>query len=156
MQIGATAFFGAMTPKEVTTRGIMGDPGVVYKIGVDAFTMRSAAGLPATHIGANSSLTKGELALHAHGDVLHKLGEDLHRWVEDLVQGDVLAKEKRPVTSGGAWQIVPGGVLHNVGVPLQGRHGDRRRPDEDAGSGSSVSEVVLELEDEDEEGGERR
>ena len=129
---------------------------MVYKIGVDAFAMRSATGLPGAHIGANSSLTKGELALHAHGDVLHKLGKDLHRWVEDLVQGDVLATEKRPVTSGGSRQVVPGGVLHDIEVPLQGRHGERRRPDEDAGSGGSVSEAVLELEDEDEEGGERR
>ena len=123
VQIGATAFFGAMTPKEVTTRTIKGDPGVVYEIGVDALTVRSAAGLSSAHVGAHPALAERKLSLHAHGDVLLELGEDLHWWIEDLACGDVLAKEKRPITPGAARQFIPDGVLHNVEVPVQGRHG---------------------------------
>ena len=129
---------------------------MVYKIRVDAFAMWSATRLAATDIGAHSSLAKGELTLHAHGDLFHEFGEDLHRWVEDLMQGDVLAKEERPVKSGGAWQIIPGWVFDNVGVPLHGRHDERCRPDDEAGSGGSVPEEELELKDEDDEGGDRR
>ena len=153
VQVGATAFLVAMTSKEVTTREVKGDPGVVYKIRVRALAMRSAA---RTNIGAHSSLAKRKLSLHAHGDVLLELGEDLHWWIEDLVCGDVLAKEESPITPGGARQAIPRRVLHNVGVPVQGRHGERCRPDDEAGSGTPVSEEELELEDEDDEGGDRR
>ena len=86
-----------MTPKEVTTRGIKGDPGVVYKIEVDALTVTSAASLSSAHVGANPALAEGKLALHAHRDVLLELGEDLHWWIEDLARSDVLPKEKRPI-----------------------------------------------------------
>ena len=156
MQVGATAFLVAMTSKEVTTRGVKGDPGVVYKIRVHALAMRSAARLATTNIGAHSSLAERKFSLHAHGDVLLELGEDLHWWIEDLVRGDVLAEEERPIAPGGSLQTIPRRVLHNVGVPVQGRHGERCRPEDEAGSGTPASEEELELEDEDDEGGDRR
>ena len=101
VQVGATTFFGAMTSKEVTTRGVKGHPGVIYKIGAHALAVSSAACLAATIIGAHSTVSQREFTLHAHGDLLREFGKHLHGRVEDLVQGDVLSKEQGPVTSGG-------------------------------------------------------
>ena len=98
VQVGATTFFGAMTPKEVTTRGVKGHPGVIYKIGAH---VSSAACLAATIIGAHSTMSQREFMLHAHGDLLREFGKHLHGGVKDLVQRDVLSKEEGPVTSGG-------------------------------------------------------
>ena len=114
-----------MTSKEITTRGVKGYPGVVYKIGVHALTMGSAAGLASTNIGAHSSLAERKFSLHAHGDILLELGEDLHRRIDDLMRGDVLAEEERPITHGRAGQAVPRWILHSIGVAVQSHHGER-------------------------------
>ena len=156
VQVGATTFFGTVTPKEVTTRGVKGDPGVIYKNGVHALAVSSAACLAATVIGAHSTLSQRSFTLHAHGDLLGELGQHLHGGLEDLMQRDVLAEEESPVTSGGSGQVLPRWVLDGVGVAIEGCHGDRRRPDEEAGSGAEASEEELELEDEEDVEGARR
>ena len=57
------------------------------------------------------------------------------------MQGDVLSEEEGPVASGGARQVFPRWVLDSIGVPIEGGHGERRIPDEEAGSGAAVSEL---------------
>ena len=57
VQVGATPFFAAVTSKEVTTRGIKGDPGVVYKIGVHALAVTSATRLTLANIRAHSAVS---------------------------------------------------------------------------------------------------
>ena len=59
---------------------------MINKVGVDAFTMWSSTSLTSTNAGAHFARLEGELALHAHGDVLLELGQDVHRWVDDLVR----------------------------------------------------------------------
>ena len=95
--------------------------------------MGSWTGLPPTNIGAHSTRIMGELALHAHGDLLLKLRQDVRGRIDDLVHGDVLAEEEGPVSACAARQLVPWWVGHCVGVPDQGGHGERRTPAEEAG-----------------------
>ena len=52
--------------------------------------------------------------------------------------------------------MLPRWVLNGVGVPVEGCHGERRRPDEEAGSGAEGSDEELELEDEEDVEGARR
>ena len=128
---------------------------MVYKIGVHTLAVSSAARLAATIVGAHSTLSQREFTLHAHGDLLGEFSQHLHGGVEDLMQGDVLSKEEGPVASSAPRQVLPRWVLDGVGVPVEGRHDGRRRPDEEAGSGADVSEEELELEEEDVEGARR-
>ena len=72
------------------------------------------------------------------------------------MQGDVLAEEEGPVASDGARQAFPRWVLDGIGVPVKGGHGERRMPDDEAGSGAPVSDEELELDDEEDGGGDRR
>ena len=156
VQVGATTFFGAMTSKEITTRGVKGHPGVVYKIGVHTLAVSSAACLAATVIGAHSTMSRWEFTLHAHRDLLGEFSQHLHGGVQDFVQRDVLSEEEGPVTSSCPRQVLPRRVLDGIGVSVEGRHDGRRRPDEEAGSGADVSEEELELEDEEDVEGARR
>ena len=57
----------------------------MYKIRVDTVTVGTSTPLATTYIGAHSTALIGEVALHAHGDLLFELGEDVHRRVDDLV-----------------------------------------------------------------------
>ena len=72
------------------------------------------------------------------------------------MQGDVLSEEEGPVASGGARQAFPRWVLDSLGVPIEGGHGERRMPDEEASSGAAASDEELELDDEEDVGGVRR
>ena len=80
--------------------------------------------IASTNIGANSAMLEGELALHAHGDLLLEIGENLHRWVGDLLRRDVLPKksaQSRKVLLGNSSH----GGYDGLGVPVQGGHGGR-------------------------------
>ena len=124
---------------------------MINKIKVNALAVGPSTCLTAANIGAHSARVIGEVTLHAHGDLLFELRKDVHGRIDALLRRNVLAKEQGPVAEDVTRELIPRWIGNRVHVRVQGGHGERRIPDNEACSGGPSSDVVELEEDVDEE-----